>query len=54
MQRQQQETMQQFLDGMKEMEESSRKQTANTLLEVAKIFINSNKRRRESSDSDDE
>ena len=54
MQKQQQETMQQFLDGMKEMEESSRKQTANTLLEVAKIFINSNKRRRESSDGDDE
>ena len=46
--------MQQILDEIKEMEESSREQTANTLLEVAKIFVNSNKRRRESRDSDDE
>ena len=43
MQKQQQETMKQFLEGMKEIEESSRRFTAETLLGVAKIFADSRK-----------
>lgn len=46
MQKKQQETMKEFLDGIKEIEESSRKYTADTILSVAKIFADKGERRR--------
>eukprot|EP00794_Sanderia_malayensis_P011444 gene11445-12639_t len=54
MQKQQQESMKQFLDGMKEMEERSKKHTADTLPDVVKMFVDGkNKRRRRDSTSSD-
>eukprot|EP00794_Sanderia_malayensis_P008466 gene8466-9373_t len=56
MQKQQQESIKQFLDGMKEMEERSKKHTADTLRDVVKMFIDgkNKRRRRDSSSSDNE
>ena len=54
MQKQHQDTMKQFLDGMREMEDSSRRHTAETLVGVAKLFADNRKRRREYSESDTE
>ncbi len=54
MQKQHQDTMKQFLDGMKEMEESSRRHTTETLLGIAKLFADKRKRKREGSESDTE
>ena len=57
MQKQQQETMNNFMVGMQKIEESSRKHTANLLLGFAKIFAESNsskgRKRNRQSDSED-
>eukprot|EP00794_Sanderia_malayensis_P005760 gene5760-6463_t len=53
-QKQQQKSMKQFLDGMKEMEERSKRHTTGTLRDVVKMFIaGKNKRRRRDPSSSD-
>ncbi len=52
MQEQQQETMAKFLDGMKQIEENSRKHTSDVLLKVAELFAN--KKRKKNQEESDE
>ena len=54
MQKQQEQTMKQFLEGLQKIEESSRKHTADTLLSIANIFANRGrgKKRRRQEDND--
>ena len=55
MQKQQEQTMKQFLEGLQKIEESSRKHTADTLLSIANVFANGGRgekrRRQEDNDS---
>ena len=54
MQKQQQDSMSQFLDGIKKIKDESRQHTENTLLKIAKVFVKGRKRDREIVSSEDE
>ena len=54
MEKQQQDSMSQFLEGIKKIEDESSKHTENTLLKIAKVFVKGRKRDREDVSSEDE